>query len=72
MGYFNYHARAKRLISEGKLKGYYFTDKYRSVSPALVLLFDDARHPVMPIREYRWDEYMPLLGENKEIKNNPF
>ena len=67
MGYFNYHARAKRLISEGKLKGYYFTDKYRSVSPALVLLFDDARHPVMPIREYRFCEYLPLLPKEKEI-----
>lgn len=67
MPYFNYHATAKRLIAEGKLQGYYFTEKYRTISPALVLLFDDWSHPVMPIREYRWEEYMLLLSKDKEI-----
>ncbi len=61
MSYFNYHAAAKRLIHEGKLKGWYITDRYNNISPALVLVFDDIRHPVMPIRQYRWEEYMPLL-----------
>lgn len=67
MSYFNYHATAKRLIAEEKLIGYYFTKKYHSISPALVLLFDDFKHPVMPIREYRWEEYLPLLSEDKWI-----
>ena len=61
MSYFNYHAAAKCLIHEGKLKGWYITDRYNNISPALVLVFDDIRHPVMPIRQYRWEEYMPLL-----------
>ncbi len=61
MSYFNYHATAKKLIAEGKLKGYYFTDRYKNISPALVLIFDDYAHPVMPIREHRFDEYMQLL-----------
>ena len=61
MPYFNYHAQAKKLILEGKLKEYYFSDSYNSISPALVLIFDDTKHPAMPIREHRWSEYLPLL-----------
>ena len=68
MSYFNYHATAKRLITEGKLIGYYFTERHNAISPALVLLFDDYRHPIMPIRENRWAEYLPLLPEETEIK----
>ena len=61
MPYFNYHATAKRLIEQGKLLRYYITDNYRGISPALVLVFDDPIHPVMPVREYRWEEYLSLL-----------
>ncbi|MBQ8310362.1 MAG: thermostable hemolysin delta-VPH [Clostridia bacterium] len=61
MPYFNYHATAKRLIAEGRLIGYYFTERHGKISPALVLLFDDEKHPVMPIREQRWEEYAELL-----------
>ena len=67
MPYYNYHATAKRLISGGKLTGYYFTERHGKISPALVLLFDDIRHPIMPIREYRWEEYLPLLPKEKRI-----
>ncbi len=61
MSYFNYHAMAKKLIADGKLIGYRFVESYRSISPALVLFFDDERHPVMPIREERWEEYDALI-----------
>lgn len=61
MPYFNYHATAKRLIREGRLTDYYLTERHGKISPALVLVFDDARHPVMPIRPHRWEEYLPLL-----------
>ena len=70
MSYYNYHATAKRLIAEGKLLGYYFTERHNAISPALVLLFDDYRHPGMPIRSYRWEEYLPLLPQEMEIKGN--
>lgn len=63
MPYFNYHATAKKLISEGKLIGYFFAEHYNSISPSLVLLFDDAKHPAMPIREHRWEEYMRIISE---------
>ncbi|MBE5750354.1 MAG: thermostable hemolysin delta-VPH [Clostridiales bacterium] len=68
MPYFNYHATAKTLIKKGKLLGYYFTEKYNAISPALVLLFDDKTHPVMPIREYRFSEYLDILPKDKLIK----
>ena len=69
MPYFNYHATAKRLIAEGKLMDHYVVDRYKRISPALILVFDDPRHPIMPIREHRWEEYWPLL-KNKEAKKD--
>ncbi len=57
--YFNYHAKAKRLISEGHLVRYEFVERWGRIRPALVLYFDNERP--MPVREYRWNEYLPLL-----------
>lgn len=57
--YYNYHAQIKKLILEGKLKGYEFMDEYNGIKPALVLYFNN-HHP-MSIREYRWEEYLPFL-----------
>lgn len=76
MPYYNYHATAKRLIAEGKLLEYRFVDRYRHITPALLLFFDDVKHPVMPIRENRWEEYYPLLSpllweEPKEPRRSP-
>lgn len=61
MAYFNYHGVAKRLIKDGKLKSYRFAKKYNKISPALILYFDDIRHPIMPIREERWNEYLEII-----------
>lgn len=61
MPYFNYHATAKKLIRERKLKDYLFVERYNSISPALLLLFDDYKHPIMPIRKERWEEYLSLI-----------
>ena len=66
MAYYNYHAVAKRLIREGKLTAYSFVERYRGISPALLLFFDDLKHPVMPIREQHWEEYLSLLKPQKE------
>lgn len=57
--YFNYHAKAKKLIAEGHLIRYEFTENWGAIRPALVLYFDNAKP--MPIRENRWQEYLPLL-----------
>lgn len=68
MGYFNYHATAKKLIKENKLIEYYFTEKHNKISPALVLVFNDIKHRTMVIREERWCEYIELLSKHKADK----
>lgn len=62
MGYFNYHATAKRLIKDGKLKEYRFLPEYNGIKDVLLLIFDDSRHPVMPIRKPRQSEYLCLIN----------
>lgn len=62
--YFNYHAKAKRLIAEGHLIRYAFMDSWGKIRPALVLFFDNEKP--MPIREYRWQEYLSILSENEK------
>ena len=63
MGYYNYHATAKRLIKEGKLKRFYISENYKGISPALVLEFNDIKHPIMPIRAHKIEEYLNLIEE---------
>lgn len=62
MEYFNYHGLAKRLIREGKLKEYRFVAEYNGIQDVLLLVFNDERHPFMPIRKSRWREYFDILG----------
>lgn len=62
MGYFNYHAIAKRLIAEGKLIEYRFVTEYNGIKDVLLLIFNDERHPIMPIRKERWHEYLDILN----------
>ena len=63
MGYFNYHAKAKRLIKQNKLVNFEIVEKHNSISPALLLTFNDGL--VMPIREHRWQEYFDLIKKNE-------
>lgn len=62
--YFNYHAKAKNLIKSGKLVEYKIVEKYNNISPALLLIFDDGN--IMPIREFRWQEYFELLNKKEQ------
>lgn len=59
MAYFNYHAKAKNLIATGHLVRFEIVPKWGNIAPALVLYFDNNRP--MPIREYRFDEYLKML-----------
>ena len=61
MEYYNYHGTVKRLIAEGKLKKWQLVEEYHGITPVLLLFFDDDRHPVMPIREDRFEEYFDLI-----------
>ena len=56
MSYYNYHAKAKKLIADGHLVNMEIVDRWNAIAPALVLHFDN--HRPMPIRQYRWDEYL--------------
>lgn len=60
MPYFNYHAKAKKLIFDGHLTGFEFKEKWNDISPALVLFFDNNKP--MPIRLHRFDEYMQIIN----------
>ena len=61
MAYFNFHAKIKQMIAQGKLKSYYIVDVYKNISPALILIFDDPYRPVVPIRKHKWEEYFELI-----------
>ncbi len=61
--YYNYHAKAKRLISEGHLTGYELLERYNGISPCLLLYFDNNKP--MPIREHRWEEYFVIINKGK-------
>ena len=61
MSYFNYHAQVKKLIKSHHLIGVTLYKRYHHISPAMVLYFDN--HKPMPIREYKWREYMEILNE---------
>lgn len=58
--YFNYHAKAKKLISQNDLLFYQIVNKWNNISPALVLFFKS--HKPMPIRQERWQEYFDLIN----------
>ena len=66
MSYFNYHAAAKRLIREGRLKGWYIAEHYNNTSPALVLVCDDIRHPVSNLY---YNPYYAALQVTKKKQN---
>lgn len=59
--YYNYHAKAKQLITEGHLVDYQVMPKWNLIKPALVLFFDN--HKPMPIRKYKFEEYWDILDE---------
>lgn len=61
MTYYNYHAKVKNLIKSKHLIGVTIFKKYHHISPALVFYFDN--HKPMPIREYKWREYLDILKE---------
>jgi len=59
MTYFSYHAKAKNLIKGGHLISYCIEQEYNNIKPALILFFDN--HRPMPIREHKWVEYIELI-----------
>ncbi len=60
-----YHNKIKQRIKNNELTGYEYVDKYKSISPCLLLYFDTEPNK-RPIREHRFEEYEEIL---KALKN---
>ncbi len=57
--YFNYHAKIKQLIKDKKCLEVRLLPKYNLIRPAMVFYF--STHRPMPVREYRWLEYLQII-----------
>lgn len=57
--YFNYHAKIKKLISEGEFVKFEILENYHGIKPAMLIFFKN--HPPMPVREHRFEEYFKLF-----------
>lgn len=55
-----YHNKIKQRIKNNELNGYEFVEKYKSISPCLLLHFD-TEPKLRPIREHRFREYEEIL-----------
>ena len=56
-----YHNKIKQRIKNGELVNYEFVEKYKNISPCLLLHF--ATEPyIKPIREHRFEEYKIILN----------
>ncbi len=69
MAYFNYHAKAQKLIEENHCTLAVFQKEYHGIRPVMILYFDN--NIPMPIREHSWHRYINnLLKKNIKIVNN--
>lgn len=58
--YFNYHAKAKNLITSGFFINYKIFKNWNAISPALVLFFTN--HKPIPIRYEKWNDYFKYIN----------
>lgn len=58
-----YHNKIKQRIKNGELTKFEFVEKYKQISPCLLLYFNTEPY-VRPIREHRFEEYKLLLQNN--------
>ena len=57
-----YHNKIKQRIKNNELVSYQYLDKYKNITPCLLLHFDSEPY-TRPIREYRFKEYEELFKE---------
>ena len=57
--YYSYHNMIRKKINEGKLIKYEYKERYKNISPVLLLYFKDGS--IYPIREYAWFKYNKYL-----------
>lgn len=58
-----YHNKIKQRIKNKELTGYEYVEKYKAISPCLLLYFS-TEPMVRPIREHRFAEYDEILKEH--------
>lgn len=60
-----YHNKIKQRIRNNELIRYEYVDKYKDISPCLLLYFSTEPY-IKSIREHRFDEYETLFKELKK------
>lgn len=55
-----YHNKIKQRINNNELAGFEYVEKYKSISPCLLLYFS-TEPKIKPIREHRFEEYEAIL-----------
>lgn len=58
-----YHNRIKQRINNRELIGYEYVEKYKNISPALLLYFS-SEPKIRPIREHKFEEYEKIINGN--------
>ncbi len=58
-----YHNKIKQRINKDELIRFEYIDKYKQISPCLLLCFNTEPY-VRSIREHRFEEYKLLLQSN--------
>lgn len=61
-----YHNKIKQRIKNQELTGYEYVEKYKNISPCLLLYFD-TEPKIRPIREHRFEEYQQILENKKGV-----
>lgn len=59
-----YHNKIKQRIKNGELTNFEFVEKYKNISPCLLLYFSTEPF-IKPVREHRFEEYRLLLNINE-------
>lgn len=63
-----YHNKIKQRIRNNELIHYEYVDKYKNISPCLLLFFS-TNPQIRPIREHRFDDYEILF---KNLNKNDY
>lgn len=57
-----YHNKIKQRINNNELESYEYVDRYKNISPCLLLHFS-TEPKIRPIREHRFKEYEELFNK---------
>ena len=60
-----YHNKIKQRIKNNELTAYEYVDKFKTISPCLLLYFS-TEPKVRPIRKHRFEEYEAFLSEQQK------